>query len=163
MPWKSVSDKTIRDYLLMLHKLIYNCYRCYLGQWNTPYSYPPLHESQLLRLKELSNGLADPNAPHLDLFHRFCFAILAHKRHEYPSSKDLSWFFSPVNCAIVLCSVTQNGALVKASNLSHNIAGFMYSMCACIAYQIKVEYDSSIDIFKWVFRHVFYLGLDFFI
>ena len=101
-------------------------------EWTGAYKYPPIDATQLKALKELYEGLESGQGGMLLLYHKVCYLIFAHEKHQYETSWRANKFFSPAICFMVLHCVTQKGAMPMASGISNVITPIMYSIHACM-------------------------------
>ena len=72
----------------------------------------------------------------IPLYQRACFLLFAHHQHQYPTSRDLDQFFSPVICFLVLSSVHEKGGFRLPSLITQTIAHVMFSIRGTVLFEI---------------------------
>lgn len=137
---------SVSKYALVLHRLMFNSLRFYAGgNWTSAFRYPILNESQLSSLTDLADSLESITEKEvLDkklmerqivLYCEASFKVLCHARNDYPESRNLGRFFSPVICFIVLHSIHETGATMSSSNITNIIAPLMYCIRAAVLHK----------------------------
>jgi len=139
--FRRISPGCIDGYSLVLHQLVYSCYRYYVSkEWATKYEYPILDDSQLAPLHALAKEIKAPTPRPALLKTHFCdfvFKLLLHSRDQYDTSRDINRFFTPSICFLVIRSVTKDGGLNKASVITKDIAALTYCTRTSVLYEIE--------------------------
>ena len=147
---------SVETYSNHLHCLVFNALRFYCRTgWTTKYRYPDLDPSQLACLQNLSDALDQPMEAEIDdLFHQVCYILFAHQKHQYPASRALNNFFSPVICFLVLHCLKENGGTPDTSGISNVVAPIMYSIRACVLKKVlAIRTLKGISAHEYVFAH----------
>ena len=133
-----VQPKTIKTYSLTLHRLVFGILRQLDASYSHKYRYPLLHESQIVLLNDLKEGLLSkaPIPRLILLFQLACNSLFAHHQHMYDTSIDKDQFFSPVICFLVLSSVRAKGGFKLPSLITGCIAQIMFSIRATMFFEI---------------------------
>lgn len=152
-----IEPPSVTKYALVLHRLVFACYRHYGGSWTSSYRYPDIDPTQQhaidqlrtvieQRLSQERQNSEDQDAiPERlfkeldDLYHNLCLKLFIHSRSQYAASSSLPKFFSPVISFVVIHCIHETGCDVKSSIITQLIAALMYSIRACILRQVSIR------------------------
>lgn len=110
--------------------------------WESPVYYLVLDTVQREKLEALNRLLPDGDPNTIDIaFHRACYILFAHHRHQYPTSRNLDKFFSPVNVFMVYTSVEdseeEGGGFKKAGLMTQSFAAIVYAIRATMLMEVE--------------------------
>ncbi|CAA7265621.1 unnamed protein product [Cyclocybe aegerita] len=106
------------------------------GTWSSKYKYPEIDPSQLAALQLLDTSIKEwkddeyTTAMH-DAFYEACVALFKHLRHEYPASRCLGPFFSPVICFVVIHCIHEDSSTVNSSTITSVASAIEYAIRGC--------------------------------
>ncbi|THH14399.1 hypothetical protein EUX98_g9617, partial [Antrodiella citrinella] len=148
--FRRLDDSSIKKYANVLHRLIFNCMRFYIGggeEWTSPFKYPPLSPIQVDAMSSLRRALEEqlPTVARQEAFERCVYLLLCHEKTEYAETRMSPRFFSPVISFTILHSLDINKdtcATVKASKLTQIIAKLMYAVRASVLFAAVREHES---------------------
>lgn len=137
--YDSVSEKTVKKYAHTLHRLVYGVLRQIDPNYSHKYRYPPLHETQLIPIRDLKARLeAECSMGELiACYQKACFSLFAHHQHKFETSRDLDQFFSPVICFLLLSSVKDTGGFKLPSVITQYIAHIMFAIRATMFSEVR--------------------------
>jgi hypothetical protein len=132
--------------------LIFNVVRSIEDGWSYRVSYPELDPTQKEKIQELVGLLSGSDIPAIDLaFHRACYTLFAHRRHQYPTSRVLDKFFSPVNAFVVYISIREDGTFKKAGDMTQGFAALIYAIRTTMVIEtVDISKRKDIDVFEYI-------------
>jgi len=154
--FSKIKPSSVEDYSLVLHRLVFNCLRYYGGSWTSSFQYPAIDDTQQSAIDALRKAVDDKLAaeticrvqeeyeavqaeylPTLDdLFHKLCFKLFAHAKHDYEASIQADKFFSPVISFIILHCVDAKGGVKRSGDITSITAAIMYCIRTCITFKV---------------------------
>ncbi|KAF8953005.1 hypothetical protein BDZ97DRAFT_1930113 [Flammula alnicola] len=139
----------VTKYAGVLHCLLFSVIRSMDVKWSSKVRYPEMDGTQKAEFNTLIAALSTPDTAAIDkAFHKACYVLFAHQRHQYPASCGLDKFFSPVNAFVVYASVHEGGNFRKAGVITQTLAAIIYSIRTTMLFQtINISSREKISVF----------------
>ncbi|KAF8963704.1 hypothetical protein BDZ97DRAFT_1919490 [Flammula alnicola] len=139
----------VTKYAGVLHCLLFSVIRSMDVKWSSKVRYPEMDGAQKAEFNTLIAALSTPDTAAIDkAFHKACYVLFAHQRHQYPASCGLDKFFSPVNAFVVYASVHEGGNFRKAGVITQTLAAIIYSIRTTMLFQtINISSREKISVF----------------